>query len=210
PGISQRLPDLGLLLDDFLARARGAPAISRDACRAVLKYPFHAHVRAMARVIEAAATLAGQSDAKAPGGQRGSIEIVHLPIDVVGIEMIRAMTGVAPGAAAIAANEASVPDNTSEMPALSTSARDDGFLSEDATDPLARARSLGLRANTPPHGVPNLLSAEREAQIDVDSISAAIRAAHGNVSAAARALGRPRAVVLRWLRELGIDPTKMR
>ena len=78
PTIQQRLPDLGLLLDDFLARARGAPAISRDACRCVLQYPFRQHVRAMARVIEGAATLAGEPDLKvaldhafllAPGGR---------------------------------------------------------------------------------------------------------------------------------------------
>ena len=46
--------------------------------------------------------------------------------------------------------------------------------------------------------------------MDVDTVTAALRTAHGNISAAARALGRPRAVLLRWIRELGIDPAKLR
>jgi len=37
PALEQRLPDLGLLIDDFLSRGRGAPAISRDACRALVR-----------------------------------------------------------------------------------------------------------------------------------------------------------------------------
>ncbi len=201
PSLSQRLPDLGLLLDDFLARARGAPAISRDACRAVLKYPFRAHVRAMGRCIEAAATLASVGDAKAPGGHAGSIEVVHLPVDVVGPELLRELVlGAAPAVG---------PDNTSEQMALSTGSESiPDVFADDLTDPTQRRG----RQPTPAHGVSRGEPRSDEGQVDVDveSISAALRAAHGNVSAAARALGRPRAVLLRWIRELGIDPVKLR
>jgi DNA-binding NtrC family response regulator len=196
PTIQQRMPDLGLLLDDFLARARGAPAISRDACRAVLKYPFRAHVRAMARTIEAAATLAGTAG-------KGSIEVMHLPVDVVGVETIAKMM---PGS-----GPASVPENTSEMPAVSTSQPPADFIADDQTDPF-QLRQQKPSVTTPPHGVTRSTEATGEMAmvLDPDSIAEAIRVAHGNVSAAARALGRPRAVVLRWIRELGIDPSKLR
>ena len=39
-----------------------------------------------------------------------------------------------------------------------------------------------------------------------DALVAALKKTHGNVSATARALGRPRALVLRWLRDLNVDP----
>jgi transcriptional regulator of acetoin/glycerol metabolism len=38
----------------------------------------------------------------------------------------------------------------------------------------------------------------------------ALKAARGNVSAAARLLGRPRSQVMRWLRDLNIDPLAYR
>jgi DNA-binding NtrC family response regulator len=206
PGLQQRLPDLGLLLDDFLARARGAPAISRDACRAVLRYPFRQNVRAMARVIEAAATLAGVNDRKAASGSRGSIEISHLPVDVVGPDQLRALL---PGG-----HSRSVPENTSEMPPLMTGSEES--LDVDATDPHKRRGGPSTPAHgtiPPPTRPPSwseLASEEAAAAVDVERVTAALRAAHGNVSAAARALGRPRALVLRWIREFGINPADLR
>jgi DNA-binding NtrC family response regulator len=224
PTIQQRLPDLGLLLDDFIARARGAPAISRDACRCVLRYPFRQHVRAMARVIEGAATLAGEPDLKVAGGQRGTIEVVHLPVDVVGPELLRQIVGARAG---------SVPENTSEMAAVTTGSsearvdapdsNDPWFGADDATDPTQQRRRQDRPANaahaakashgkTPPHGTaaPKAGQSDMEADdtgghVDADTVAAALKAAHGNVSAAARALGRPRAVVQRWIREFRLD-----
>lgn len=208
PTIQQRLPDLGLLLDDFLARARGAPAISRDACRCVLRHPFRQHVRAMARVIEAAATLAGEPDAKAPGGQRGSIEIGHLPVDVVGPELLRQLLGAR-------ASGSGGPEKTSEMAAVTTGSNDvSRDIGDDVTDPTLRrpARKARDKASTAPHGMVspsraasrNLDTDDTGGHVDVDMVAAALKAAHGNVSAAARALGRPRALVLRWMREFGL------
>lgn len=196
PGLSQRLPDLGLLLDDFLARARGAPAISRDACRAVLRYPFRQNVRAMGRVIEAAASLAAVADAKAAGGQRGIIEVTHLPVDVVGEQLRHLLPG--------RGQRRPDGDHTSEMQPV-TVGSEDGAETEVPTDPRKR------RDATPPHGRarPSQLGSE-EAAVDVERVTAALKAAHGNVSAAARALGRPRALVLRWMREFGIDPARLR
>lgn len=212
PTIQQRLPDLGLLLDDFIARARGAPAISRDACRCVLRYPFRQHVRAMARVIEGAATLAGEPDLKVAGGQRGTIEVVHLPVDVVGAELLRQIVGARAG---------SIPENTSEMAAVTTGssearlepdANDAWFGADDATDPTQQRRRRARASNhTPPHGT---AAPEARSDVDVDNtgghvdadtVAAALKAAHGNVSAAARALGRPRALVQRWIREFRLD-----
>lgn len=211
PTIQQRLPDLGLLLDDFIARARGAPAISRDACRCVLRYPFRQHVRAMARVIEGAATLAGEPDMKVAGGQRGTIEVVHLPVDVVGPELLRQIVGARAG---------SVPENTSEMAVVSTGSSEarmdtggDGDLwlgADDATDPAQRRKAS--RGKTPPHGTAAPKAGQSDlgpdhtgGHVDADTVAAALKTAHGNVSAAARALGRPRAVVQRWIREFRLD-----
>jgi transcriptional regulator of acetoin/glycerol metabolism len=46
--------------------------------------------------------------------------------------------------------------------------------------------------------------------VDAEAVTSALRLARGNVAAAARALGRPRALVLRWCRDLGLDPLAFR
>jgi DNA-binding NtrC family response regulator len=207
PTLNQRWPDLGLLLDEFLARARGAPAISRDACRCVLKFPFRQHARAMGRVIEGAATLAGEPDLEVAGGQRGVIEVGHLPVDVVGPELLRHLLGV---------HGAGLPDNTSESAAVTTGAEPSIRTGDDndATEASLQNPLLQPRASTPAHGVAAARArgdrSERRSNdtgghVDVDAVAAALKAAHGNVSAAARALGRSRALVLRWIREFGLD-----
>lgn len=227
PTIQQRLPDLGLLLDDFIARARGAPAISRDACRCVLRYSFRQHVRAMARTIEGAATLAGEPDLKVAGGQRGTIEVVHLPVDVVGPGLLRQIVG------AQSASATGVPENTSEMAAVTTGSNSNAngasepagepageqwFGGDDVTDPTQQRpsrRPAPTSGNTPPHGTAAPLRSDLEpddtgGHVDADTVAAALKAAHGNVSAAARALGRPRAVVLRWMREFRLETGRYR
>jgi DNA-binding NtrC family response regulator len=204
PGIKQRAADLGLLLDDFLARGRGASAITREACRAVLRHPFRHNVRALGRVIEAAATLAAKD------GGKGIIDVVHLPVDVLGLDGVRAI---------LAGAAASVPENTSEMAPITSGTSDLSEPSQpdpDATDPykMRRRTSTPPVGNYPPSRPPSWSQAqtddEVQAFVDPDAVTAALKAAHGNVSAAARALGRPRAVVLRWIREFGIDPARLR
>ena len=46
--------------------------------------------------------------------------------------------------------------------------------------------------------------------IDPDLIVEALSRSHGNVSAAARYLGKPRALILKWIREFGIEPDDYR
>jgi transcriptional regulator of acetoin/glycerol metabolism len=46
--------------------------------------------------------------------------------------------------------------------------------------------------------------------VDPQILQAALKKARGNVSAAARHLGKPRALVLRWMKEFDIDPSTFR
>jgi DNA-binding NtrC family response regulator len=241
PGLHERRQDFGLLLDDFLARARGAPAISRDACRAVLRHEWSYHVKSMSRVIEAAATLAAEEDDS--GRTVGMIELVHLPVEVVGVEGVRELLpssddDARPPSAQmpIADPHDADPDATDEGAAVSQAS--DGFLRAvndveqmvddfdalDATDPtLARQAQLApaadpllassgsdsgrMPAARPPSAYHDMESLERSyaSAVDPDLIVAALRRSRGNVSAAARYLGKPRALLLRWMREFQIN-----
>lgn len=249
PGLPGRLADLGLLLDDFLARARGAPAIGRDACRAVLRHPWRQHTKGLARVIEAAAVLAARPD---PDGARGgTIELVHLPVEVVGADTLRQLLPGGPPVGKDVARPPSFqagpfnprgtlddPETTSEiaLPGSITggdagpvSSPSGGFLRAfrdaeevgevfalDATDPSLKqqpafppppvdgdASSLPRR---PPSAYHEVQPVERSyaSVVDPDLIVDALRRARGNVSAAARYLGKPRATILRWMREFQI------
>lgn len=212
PALEQRMPDLGLLIDDFLSRARGAPAISRDACRAVLRYPFKLNARALGRAIESAAVLAAAPDEQAPGGVGGQIEVIHLPVDVVGPDLLkRIVTG----------GLQSIPENTSEMTPLPNSRSSPGggsSFEQEPTDPeqgkQRDAAVPGWRAVPQTAGSaytqkqPPAEAGSGEggaASLEPADIVAALAAAHGNVSAAARALGRPRAQLLRMMGEFGIE-----
>ena len=206
PALEQRLPDLGLLIDDFLSRGRGAPAISRDACRALVRYPFKLNARALGHVVEAAAVLAAKPDAKLPGGTGGQIEVIHLPVDVVGPETLKRLVTGGPE---------SVPDNTSEMTPVPGSRPPPGggsSFEQEPTDPESlqtRAALRGSAGTAAPSGqAPPFEVGSGEGAgttLEADDIVRALAAAHGNVSSAARALGRPRALVLRLMREHGIE-----
>ena len=216
PPLEERGCDLGLLLDDFLSRAKGAPTIARDACRVLFRHRFSQNVRGFARVVEAAASLAVEGDRR--GATAGTIELRHLPFCLAGPDAMRALLAQA--------QELSIDDDvelTGEVPILSATG-DDG---QAINDPSSDAFSSVIETDTEhPRPVlstsqplrPGTASAvESEQQIwaevedvDGDALVAALKKAHGNVSAAARALGRPRALVLRWLRDLGLDPLTFR
>lgn len=206
PALEHRLPDLGLLIDDFLSRARGAPALSRDACRAVLRYPFKLNARALGHAVEAAAVLAATADPKMPGGVGGQIEVLHLPVDVVGPEMLKRL---------VVGGVESLQENTSEMTPVPGSRGSrpgvSGF-EQEPTDPESRQTgaaprprqgTAGVSGNAPPFDVGS--GEGGGSTLEPDDILQALAAAHGNVSAAARALGRPRALLLRLMREFGIE-----
>jgi DNA-binding NtrC family response regulator len=214
PPLEERLCDLGLLLDDFMARAKGAPAIARDACRVLFRHRFPQHVRGFARVVEAAASLAvGDDDQRATG----AIELRHLPFCVAGPDAMKSLLAQA--------QRLAVDDDaelTGEVPILSATGPDgaafadissDAFSSvieTDADRPRPSLPSDGLRRGTNSQ----LQNSERSDiwadDVDNEALVAALKRSHGNVSAAARALGRPRALVLRWLRDLGLDPNSYR
>lgn len=226
PGLDGRRADYGLLLDDFLARARGAPALSRDACRAVLRHSWRSHVKALARVIESAATLA-QGDPEA----NDSIGLAHLPVAVVGAETLRQLLpplGRPPsvvdadapydpeatheGGDPVQSDELSETDNFLDA-VRRAEPHVPGWVDPEMTDRSPAAPPPEARSDPdpgperPPSAYHDLESLERSyaTAIDPELISAALRRSRGNVSAAARYLGRPRALVLKWMREFGIS-----
>lgn len=213
PPLEDRLCDLGLLLDDFLARAKGAPAIARDACRVLFRHRFPQHVRGFARVVEAASSLAVEPDGRQ---HAGTIELRHLPFCVAGIDALR---GLLSQAQRLAVSDD--PELTGEVPVLSATGDDvavldgldassDAFSSVIETDAERPAPVLSEGRK----GTASVVEPASEEiwadDVDGEALVAALKAARGNVSAAARALGRPRALVLRWVRDLNLDPLAFR
>ena len=218
PALDERLCDLGVLLDEFMARARGAVAIDREACRVLFRHRFTQNVRGFGRVVEAASSLAVDDDRRRKGGM---IEVVHLPFCVAGVDTLRSLLSQAN----ILAGEADVgmtgkhqapsfsdgelpppEDSTYRANAFSSAIHTDAEVSQPApkkpASPWRKATvGVGVEAPLPLDPVP---------AVDTDALVAALRGARGNVSAAARTLGRPRALVLRWLRDLNIDPLSYR
>jgi DNA-binding NtrC family response regulator len=265
PPLTGRRQDLGLLLDDFLARARAAPAISREACRVLLRFPFEQHVKGLGRVIEAGATLALRT--LTDGSREGMVDLQHLPVEVVGKATLRALLTQDPGLAesdgfASRTDEMDRPLFSSEKPddSISPSAEGlsqqvgeieailDAFDDAEVTDPIVDERRFPpvggadpsetehvIQApgpsdtdravaapgphtvrkpppQRPPSAQHDLAGIERSyaKAVDPQILEAALRKARGNVSAAARYLGKPRALVLRWMREFEIDPARFR
>jgi DNA-binding NtrC family response regulator len=260
PPLVERRQDLGLLIDDFLARARAAPAISREACRVLLRYPFEQHVKGLGRVIESGATLAVRT---LPDGSReGTLDLQHLPVEVVGKATLRALLAQDPSMA----DSDSFSSQTDEMdqPLFSDSAPSrenmspsavglsrqvgeieaiiDAFDDAEVTDPLYKdgqgrggerfppvgqsdpsatekavpaprgSNGPGFSPERPPSAQHDLRGIERSyaKAVDPQILEAALGKARGNVSAAARYLGKPRALVQRWMREFDIDPARFR
>lgn len=259
PGLDERVGDLGLLIDDFLARARGAPSISREACRAVLRHDWRMHIKAFARVIEAAAVLAVNKTEN--GRNRGTIELRHLPVEVVGPEALKDLAPevtddrppsmqaqLRPDFAAFKQEDhgPAVDDLLFTDEATDAARRHDDLLGLDATDPSIRHHGANRAAlpptqnassaeksspwaeparhrpttsaendvfgRRPPSAYHDLDQVERSyaAAVDPDLIVEALKRSRGNVSAAARNLGKPRALVLRWIREFQINAERYR
>lgn len=257
PGLDERRADLGLLLDDFLARARGAQAITREACRAVLLHPWRLHIKAFARVIESAAVLAAGLDEE--GRRTGAIDLMHLPVEVVGADALAALLPDEapqkrpPSFRAAPLDDPEATDGVGIPPIDPTKTPSDGFLNAvadvqhlvddydalDRTDPTVRhhganrvvlpkwessssgERTPGGQASAgqsspsgerPPSAYHDLAGLERSyaSAIDPDLIVEALKKSRGNVSAAARFLGKPRALVLRWMREFQIRAERYR
>lgn len=220
--LQDRLCDLGLLLDDFLTRAKGATSISREACRVLFRHRFGQHVRGFARVVEAAASLAVEEGS----GKKGAISVEHLPFCVAGSDAMRLLLHKAQHLAVAGTDN---PDHTStEIPILSATGPDgvplpfDDHGGDSAADAFSSVVETDAERSRPevPSGGPawrrgtaSVIETDVFADVedvDADAVAAALRQARGNVAAAARALGRPRALVLRWCRDLGLDPLAFR
>jgi hypothetical protein len=70
PPLRARREDLGLLMESLLERADGAHTITRDACRALLNYPWPRNTRELSKVLEGGAILATDE---------GAVDLRHLP-----------------------------------------------------------------------------------------------------------------------------------
>jgi DNA-binding NtrC family response regulator len=218
PALDERLCDLGILLDEFMARARGAVAIDREACRLLFRHRFTQNVRGFGRVVEAASSLAVDDDRRRKGGM---IEVTHLPFCVAGVDTLRALLSQANHLAgeadvgltgehhAPSFSEAELPvpeDSTLRANAFSSVIHTDA----EASMPLPVKLASPWRKATVGVGFEAPLPLDPVVDVNADALVAALRGARGNVSAAARTLGRPRALVLRWLRDLNIDPSSYR
>lgn len=221
PPLEERLCDLGLLLDDFLVRAKGAPAIARDACRVLFRHRFPQHVRGFARVVEAAASLAVDDEADAgrnsgPGERGGCVELRHLPFCVAGPDAMKSLLAKAQRLSAADDD----PELTGEVPILSATGDDAAIAFDASSDAFSSVIETDADRPRPSmsdghqrKGTNSQFEKSEDiwaADVDNESLIAALKKTHGNVSATARALGRPRALVLRWLRDLGVDPTSYR
>jgi DNA-binding NtrC family response regulator len=217
--LHERLCDLGLLLDDFLTRAKGATSISREACRVLFRHRFGQHVRGFARVVEAAASLAVEDGA----GKKGVVSVEHLPFSVAGTDAMRLLLQKAQHLAVAGTDN---PELTShEIPVLSATGTDGAVLSDSNEHPLGDDGFSSVIETDAEQSRPSLASSPRRRgtasvfeanvfadveDVDAEAVTSALRLARGNVAAAARALGRPRALVLRWCRDLGLDPLAFR
>jgi DNA-binding NtrC family response regulator len=211
PALDERLCDLGLLLDDFLSRAKGATRISREACRVLFRHRFGQHVRGFARVVEAASSLAADDVAEG-----GIVSVEHLPYCVAGVDTMRALLQRANELAGVDAEPMAHPhpllSATAEGEADDDGDDDRGFSSVIQTDAerVASLRPAHRARGTVSDIGPGAPAHDAEADADADAIADALRTARGNVAAAARILSRPRAVVMRWCRDLGLDPLSFR
>jgi DNA-binding NtrC family response regulator len=187
PPLRERREDLGLLVGALLRRVApekaGTLSIGLDAARALFRYAWPMNVRELEKVLAAAAVLAGG----------GVIELEHLP------EPVRA----ALHAPRITQPVAAIPDapNVQRTP---TDLRGGGADTEDG--PASEVAPLdGGGADDDPAGP---LTDEDRARRD--QLVMLFREHGGNVSAVARAMGKARMQIQRWMRRYRIDPAEFR
>jgi len=192
PSLKERSCDVGLLIDDFLANSRGAGALSSNACRALILHPWPLNIRALACVIKSAAVLAAT-----PGEEEPSISLAHLPFEVVGKDIIKELIR------GDASSEGEPLDPSVDEKSLSH-----GFMAAvEEVRQAALSPSPSAKESRPPSAFYDAKKLDRSyaKAIDPKDIIEALSLSHGNVSAAARRVGRPRAMVMKWIQEFDID-----
>lgn len=228
PTMPARRQDVGLLVDAALASAEETVAVSRDVCRLLMLRHLPGHAGGLMRVLDAAAMLAG-----AEQGENAVVDVRHMPVLLVGPrghgraeeETTVEIEPTAPGAIAGPPRPGAAPSapthDLAGLPARAGTAHDVteaigrdalGALGHGATDMGPTSDETDPWGGRAPSARYDLHAMERSyAQaIDPDVLIAALKRSRGNVSAAARFLGKPRALVQQWLREFNIQPADHR
>jgi len=183
PPLCQRMDDLGSLVAEILAARGGeaAWAFEPEALRAMLRYDWPTNVRELAQCLGLAAALT----------EDGTINLAHLPEAVRGPRgrTARAVSGRPPGAAAERA--------VSERPQADMSERPHADRSEQSQE----------GASERPPGAALRRAEESPEDAALRAVLVAAFAEHGgNVSAVARATGKARMQIQRWMKRFDIDP----
>lgn len=197
------VPALARLFISHFAERMGKPihGISDQACQALVAYDWPGNVRELRNVIERAFVLE-RSDA---------IQLQSLPQELRSLSPLQAPGGTTAG------SEAASSQGVASGLGLEEARR--AFERRHILEALER-NQLNVTATAGELGLPRKslyrrleacgidlgeIQSRREAE-ERDSILAALRKYQGNVSAAAAALGMPRATLYRRLEALGIDP----
>jgi transcriptional regulator with GAF, ATPase, and Fis domain len=202
PPLRERGEDLGLLVGTLLARhagAAGLPSIDAAAARALFLHHWPRNVRELDSCLMAAAILAGAQ----------SIELHHLPADV---RQSSARTRSAERLAAA---------STEPVSGVSAGERLSGQrAAADGSRAGGPGRGGPFDATEPPdegdddlfdHGTPAVTGplSEEDRRLR-DEVIASLRAHGGNISAVARAMGKDRKQIQRWVKRFDLDPQSFR
>ncbi len=186
PPLRQRREDMGLLVAALMSRHATSngialPAIDAAAARAVFLHSWPRNVRELDSCLMAAAILAGPEP----------IQLDHLAAEVR-----QGPTRPAAGAER-PSGEGTFSDRISREAAADVRARiaSNGGYDDDSTDPAVL-----------PAGVP---LSEEDRRIR-EEVVASLRTHGGNISAVARALGKDRKQIQRWVKRFDLDPQSFR
>jgi DNA-binding NtrC family response regulator len=191
PPVRERREDLGLLVAALLRRIAADRAdklsLGLEAARALFRYTWPMNVRELEKVLSAACVLATS----------GTIEIDHLP------EVVRAALS-----APRISTTAVVPDapNVQRAP-TDLRGSPDADAGTAAGGPAATGADDDGDFDADPEGLAPLTA---EDQARREQLIFLFREHRGNVSAVARAMGKARMQIQRWMRRYKIDPTSFK
>jgi len=192
PPLRQRREDIGLLIAALMARHAAAtgiavPAIDAAAARALFLYAWPRNVRELDSCLMASAILAGTEP----------IQLEHLPGEVrQGAARAALGPDLPPGAGDGHATPLPIPGRQGPSggtaPGIPIAARDDDADDDDPIDHVQRGP---------------LTDEDRRLR---DEVVASLRSHAGNISAVARAMGKDRKQIQRWVKRFDLDPQSYR